>query len=79
MPPMENRMNLLIVVVIFVVIAAVVYPLLGDRVDDLTNSTNEAYVGEDSAGIVSMIPLFYWLSVALAVIGLAIWTIKSSI
>ena len=75
----ENRMGLLIMVVIFVVIAAVIYPMLGDRVDNLTNASHEDYVGADSADIVGMIPLFYWLAVALTVIGVAIVAIKTSV
>lgn len=72
-------MGLLISVVIFVVIAAVLFPMLGDRVDNLTNASHEDYVGADSADIVSMIPLFYWLAVALTVIGIAIYAIKTSV
>jgi hypothetical protein len=64
--------------VIFVLIAAVVYPLVGDQVDDLTNATNDAYVGADEAALVSMIPLFYWLSILLVVIGVAIVAIRDS-
>jgi hypothetical protein len=64
--------------VIFVLIAAVVYPLVGDRVTDLTNATGEDYVGEDSATLVSMIPLFYWLAILLCVIGVAIVAIKNA-
>jgi hypothetical protein len=75
----ENRMGMLVSVVILVVIAAVVYPLLGDRVDNLTNESHDDYVGADSEGIVAMIPLFYWLAVALTVIGVAIIAIKDSV
>ena len=64
--------------VIFVLIAAVVYPLVGDRVSSLTNVSSEDYVGEDSASLVGMIPLFYWLAILLCVIGTAIVAIKDS-
>jgi len=74
----DGKMGLLIATVIFVVLAAVIYPLLGDRVDNLTNTSHEDYVGDDSADIVSMIPLFYWLAVALTVIGVAIVAIKQA-
>jgi len=69
---------ILLGMVIFVLIAAVVYPLVGDRVNDLTNATSEDYVGEDSASLVGMIPLFYWLAILLVVIGTAIAAIKES-
>ncbi|OGC92217.1 MAG: hypothetical protein A2W25_11415 [candidate division Zixibacteria bacterium RBG_16_53_22] len=64
--------------VIFVLIAAVVYPLVGDRVADLTNESSENYVGASEADLVSMIPLFYWLAILLVVIGVAIVAIKDS-
>jgi len=69
---------ILLGMVIFVLIAAVVYPLVGDRVGDLTNASSEDYVGEDSASLVGMIPLFYWLAILLVVIGTAIAAIKES-
>ena len=64
--------------VIFLVIAAVVYPLVGDRVADLTNVSSDNYVGADEADLVSMIPLFYWLAILLVVIGVAIVAIRDS-
>jgi len=69
---------ILLGMVIFVLIAAVVYPLVGERVSSLTNATSEDYVGEDSASLVGMIPLFYWLAILLVVIGTAIAAIKES-
>ena len=69
---------ILLGMVIFVLIAAVVYPLVGDRVSGLTNASSEDYVGEDSASLVGMIPLFYWLAILLVVIGTAIAAIKES-
>jgi len=69
---------ILLGMVIFVLIAAAVYPLVGDRVTDLTNKTGENYVGDSEADLVSMIPLFYWLSILLVVIGVAIVAIKDS-
>lgn len=69
---------ILLGVVIFVLISAVVYPLVGDRVADLTNESGENYVGEDEADLVSMIPLFYWLAILLVVIGIAIMAIKDA-
>ena len=69
---------ILLGMVIFVLIAAVVYPLVGDRVDALTCATGEDYVGADEADLVSMIPLFYWLAILLVVIGVAIMAIRDS-
>lgn len=61
-----------------VVISAVVYPLVGDNVDNLTNSSHEDYAGADNEAIISMIPLFYWLGVALVVIGVAVMALKGA-
>jgi 4-amino-4-deoxy-L-arabinose transferase-like glycosyltransferase len=73
------NVGLLISMVVFAVIAFALYPLIGGYVDDFTNETDtENYVGEDSAGIVSMIPIFYWLAVALVVIGVALYAIKDA-
>ncbi len=69
---------MLLGMVIFIVIAAVVYPLVGDRVADLTNASSENYVGSDESDLVSMIPLFYWLAILLVVIGVAIVAIRDS-
>jgi len=67
-------------IVILIVVAAALYPLVGDSVDNLTNDSplNEDYVGDDTAGVVGMIPLFYWLGIALVTIGVAIVAIKSA-
>jgi hypothetical protein len=64
--------------VVFVLIAAMVYPLIGDQVADLTNESGEDYVGADEAGLVAMIPLFYWLAILLVVIGIAIVAIRDT-
>lgn len=69
---------MLLGMVIFVLIAAVVYPLVGDRVDSLTCATGDDYVGADEADLIDMIPLFYWLSILLVVIGVAIMAIRDS-
>lgn len=71
--------GLLIGMVVFVVIAFALYPLIGGYVTDFTNESAENYVGDDSAGIVSMVPIFYWLGVALTVIGVALYAIKDSL
>ena len=74
----EKKMGGLIMLVVFVLIAVVVYPLISGQIDNATNDTHDDYVGADSADLVSMIPLFYWLSVLLVVIGFAIVAIKST-
>jgi hypothetical protein len=73
------NVGLLISMVVFAVIAFALYPLLGGYVDDFTNESGADYVGEDSAGIVSMITIFYWLAIALVVIGVALYAIKDAI
>ena len=71
--------GLLIGMVVFVVIAFALYPLVGGYVSDFTNASSDNYVGADSAGIVGMVPIFYWLGVALTVIGVALYAIKDSL
>lgn len=66
----------LIGAVVLIVIAVVLYPLIGDSVTDLTDNTSANYVGAQSAPIVGLIPIFYWLAVALVVIGIAVISIK---
>jgi hypothetical protein len=75
----DANIGTLIGVIIFVLVAAVLYPLIGGQVDDLTCETGEAYVGEDSAPLVSMVPIFYWLAVALAVIAVALVSVKGAL
>ena len=74
----EKKMGGLIMLVVFVLIAVVVYPLISGQIDNATNATHDDYVGSDSSDLVGMIPLFYWLSVLLCVIGFAIVAIKSA-
>lgn len=74
----DNKITMLLGVVILIVVAAALYPLVGDKVADLSNASNEDYVGSDVESIVDMIPLFYWLGVALVTIGVAIVAIKSA-
>jgi len=76
----DNKITMLLGIVILIVVAAALYPLVGDSVDNLTNDSplNEDYVGDDTAGVVGMIPLFYWLGIALVTIGVAIVAIKSA-
>jgi len=74
----DNKITMLLGVVILIVVAAALYPLVGDKVADLSNASHEDYVGSDVESIVDMIPLFYWLGVALVTIGVAIVAIKSA-
>lgn len=67
----------LIGVVIMVVIAAVLYvALLAGYISDLTNETSENYVGDNLSGIVGIVPIFYWLAVALSTVGVALVTFR---
>lgn len=54
---MDNKSSVLIGIIVLVVVAAVLYPLIGDRVVDMTDPNSTSYVGADSEGIVSMIPV----------------------
>ena len=74
----DSKITMLLGVVILIVVAAALYPLVGDSVDNLTNASHEDYVGTETESIVGMIPLFYWLGVVLVTIGVAIVAIKSS-
>ena len=74
----DSKITMLLGIVILIVVAAALYPLVGDSVDNLTNSSHEDYVGADTEAVVGMIPLFYWLGIALVTIGVAIVAIKSA-
>jgi predicted PurR-regulated permease PerM len=56
---MVNKITVLISAVILIVIAVVLYPLIGTSVAELTDNTSANYVGDDTAPIVSLIPIFY--------------------
>ena len=73
-----SKVGALIGIVILVVVAAVMYPLVNTQISDLTNSTSENYVGSSTAPIVSLIPIFYWLMIALTAIGAAVVGLKES-
>ena len=74
----SSVVTLLIGTVIAFVIAAALYPLVGGQVENLTNESHEDYVGDDTAGLVSMAPLFYWLAVILSIISVAIVVLKTT-
>jgi len=75
---MESKIQALIGIVVLVVVAAVLFPLVNTQIQDLTCSTGVNYVGDSAAGIVGLVPIFYWLLVALVVIGAAIVGIKGA-
>ena len=70
------KVSTLIGLVVFILVAAVVYPIIGGQVDNMSNASHDDYVGADSETLVDMIPLFYWLAILLAVIGFALVAIK---
>lgn len=75
----EGKAGVLIGIVVLVIIAAVLFPLVNTQVQDLTDNTSANYVGNSTAGIVAMIPIFYWLMIALVVIGAAVVSIKDAV
>lgn len=74
----ENKVGTLLGIVILVVIAAVLFPLVNGQVADLTNASSENYVGASTEPIVEMVPIFYWLLVALVVIGAAVVALRQA-
>lgn len=74
----NEKVTGLIAVVILVVIGFILYPLIGDTVVNMTDVNNSAYVGESAAPIVGMIPIFYFLGIALAVVGMSIVALRNA-
>ncbi len=74
---MDDKIGVLIGIVILVVVAAVLFPLVNTQVSDLTNVSSDNYVGSSTAPIVSLIPIFYWLMIGLVVIGAAVVGLRS--
>ena len=73
-----SKVGALIGIVILVVVAAVMYPLVNTQVTDLTDEESPNYVGASTAPIVSLIPIFYWLMIALTAIGAAVVGLKDT-
>lgn len=73
-----NKINVLVMILVLVLVAAVLFPTVNTQVTNLTDdgAANENYVGDDAAGIVSLIPIFYWLLVGLTVIFAAVGSAK---
>lgn len=74
----SSKMSGLIYLVVFILVAVLVFPLINSQIDDATNSSHDDYVGADSADLVEMIPLFYWLAVLLVAIGFALVAIRKT-
>jgi len=68
----------LVYLVVFILVAVVIFPLINSQIDDATNESHDDYVGDDSADLVGMIPLFYWLAVLLVTIGFALVAIRKA-
>lgn len=75
---MDAKINKLVMILVLVLVAAVLFPTINSKVTNLTDDAagNANYVGDDAAGIVSLIPVFYWLLVGLTVIFAAVATIR---
>lgn len=73
-----QKINVLVMILVLVLVAAVLFPTINSEVTNLTDSGegNDNYVGDDAAGIVSLIPIFYWLLVGLTVIFAAVGSAK---
>lgn len=82
---MDAKVNKLVMILVLVLVAAVLFPTINAKITNLTNDVpmtptggNPNYVGDDAAGIVSLIPVFYWLLVGLTVIFAAVAVIKKT-
>lgn len=74
-----QKVNTLVMILVLVLVAAVLFPTINTKVTNLTDdgAGNTNYVGDDAAGIVDLIPVFYWLLVGLTVIFAAVATVRS--
>lgn len=75
---MDDKVSKLVMILVLVLVAAVLFPTINSKVINLTDSGvgNTNYVGADASGIVSLIPVFYWLLVGLTVIFAAVSTVR---
>jgi hypothetical protein len=73
-----QKINVLVMILVLVLVAAVLFPTINSEVTNLTDdgAGNTNYVGDDAAGIVALIPIFYWLLVGLTVIFAAVGSAK---
>jgi len=76
---MSPKIATLVMILVMVLVAAVLFPTINTKVTNLTDDSeaNPNYVGDDAAGIVTLIPVFYWLLVGLTVIFAAVATVKT--
>ena len=72
----SKAVGLVLMILIIVVIAAALYPTVGDAVDNMTNESHDDYVGAASAGLVSIIPILYWVLVVVVIIGAVMGVLK---
>jgi hypothetical protein len=77
---MDGKINTLVMILVMVLVAAVLFPTIQTKVTNLTDdgAANANYVGDDAAGIVTLIPIFYWLLVGLTTIFAAVAGMKSN-
>jgi hypothetical protein len=75
---MGSKVTALIGIVILIVIGFALWPLIGTGVTSMIDPNDTAYVGATAAPLVGMIPIFYFLGLALAVIGMSIITLKEA-
>jgi hypothetical protein len=75
---MDAKISTLVMILVMVLVAAVLFPTINTKVTNLTDDGvgNANYVGDDAAGIVALIPVFYWLLVGLTVIFAAVSTVR---
>ena len=73
-----SKINTLVMILVLVLVAAVLFPTINTKVTNLTDdgAANDNYVGDDASGIVSLIPVFYWLLVGLTVIFAAVGAVR---
>ena len=73
----KGTIGLILGIMILVLIAGALFPTINESVDNMTNSSHDDYVGADSAGLVSLIPLLYWILVIVVVIGAVLVALKT--
>lgn len=74
----SKAVALVLMILIIVVIAAALFSTVNDSVTDMTNATHDDYVGADSAGLVSLIPLLYWILIVVVIVGAVMGVLKYS-
>ena len=72
----SRAVGLVLMILIIVVIAAALFGTVNDSVTDMTNTTHDDYVGATSAGLVSLIPILYWILVIVVIVGAVMGVLK---